>query len=315
MTTSSTTSFNLNRNQIIEEAFKLIGVLTPGRALTNYELQDAVISFNLMIKGWIAQGRYIWKTDEGVLFPVPSQGIYVLDGSSSNATNSYVTSTLNANVNSGATTIELVDATGFIVGYYIGIYTDNNTIFWTTISAISGTTITLTDALNQDCSSGNYVFAYQTNISRPEGIISATWRTLSSNSTYNDIPMQEISLLEYQQLTNKQTTGNPIMFYYNKQLTYGSVYLWPQPANTNGVFQFNYETQFYDAGIATDNPDFPVEWLETLIYNLAYRLAIKYRIGAERTAQIKEFADESFQNLEGYDRERYTSLFFQPNFY
>ncbi|QOR55476.1 MAG: hypothetical protein ULS35scaffold63_33 [Phage 33_17] len=311
MTTSGTNNFSLTRNEVIEKAYSKIGVKTPFRILTSEEMNDAVTYLNLIIKSLKADGRYLWKTAEGTLFLVPGQNSYLLNGSTSNATDNFSQTTLNADAISAATSIVVSDTTGFVVGYFIGIIQDNNTLFWSAITNIVGTTITIADPLTYSASTLNVVYTYQTKINMPQAIISARRR----NSSNFDTPMSQLSQLDYQYLVNKYNTGNPIQFYYDKQLTNGTIYVWPAPMDVTDIIKFTYEQMFDDAGGPTDTLDFPVEWTLFLIYELAIILAPDYGIGQDRKADLQQTRDSLFLNLEGYDRERYTSIKIQPDFY
>jgi hypothetical protein len=323
MTTSGTSTFILNRNEIVIAAFELLGLATEGRNITSYDMTIGVKSLNMMAKAWAAQGKYLWKSKFGYLFVVPNQASYTLDGVSSNVTENYVYTTLATNATSPTNSISITSASGMAVGYYIGIYLYNTTIeaneiFWTTISAISDTTITLTDNIPYDASSGTNVYSYQTNINFPIGVVSAERRYIggTTQQSIDDIRMEIVAQNKYDlQVQKFNNSGNPVWLYYNKQIDYGIINLWPTPSDSSIAIRFTYEEMFYDAGIATNTLDFPVEWTETIIYNLAWRLAVIYGIGKERKDDIKTIADQMFTDLEGYDRERYTSIQFEPNFY
>lgn len=323
MTTSGTNSFSMTRDEIITSAFQKLGIVTQGRGLSSYDLSLATNEFNLMIKSWAAVGKYLWKSKVGYLFLVPDQASYTIDGSSSNCTESYVYTTLASAASASATSISVTSASGMVVGYYIGIYlyntdTDLNEIFWTTISAISSTTITLADSLPYAASASANVYSYQTNINFPIGIVSAERRYINgtTDQAIYDIPMEIVAQNKYDlQVQKFNNSGNPLWLYYNKQISYGIINLWPTPSDAIYTIRFTYEQMFYDVGISTNTPDFPVEWLETLIYNLAWRLGITYGIGKERVDALREIGLEMLEKLEGYDRERYTTIQFEPNFY
>lgn len=320
MAVSGTNTFNLNRNEIIIKAYQLLGIATEGRSLTNYEVQLAVDVLNMMIKEWADKGRYLWKAHQGTLFLVYGQAEYVIDGASSNIayTDQYVQTSLSNSINSPSTSIEVDTVTGMTIGDYIGIYLTNtdsstNYLFWTTITAIdSGTlTVTIADSIPYDADSGNVVFAYPINVERPLAISQTYVQYTDSNSRY---PMEVISREEYfEEITQPTTISRPQELYYELELTDGKIFLWPTPSDVTQVVGFTFDQMFFDVGSATDNLDFPVEWLKAIYYNLAADLADFYGIGAERLSNLQQKAASLFQSLKGYDRERYTSLYFRPD--
>jgi hypothetical protein len=82
-------------------------------------------------------------------------------------------------------------------------------------------------------------------------------------------------------LGNKTSAGNPIQCYYNPQLDYGILSVFPVPATadaTNNVVTIYYQRPFDDFDISTDTPDFPQEWFDAVMYGLATRLAPEYGV-------------------------------------
>ena len=77
------------------------------------------------------------------------------------------------------------------------------------------------------------------------------------------------------------------------------------------LIKFTFSRTFEDYDEPLNTSDFPVEWLEAIITNLAYKLGKKYGIGAQRLAQIKEDAQTTKAIVEGWDREP-TSIYFAP---
>ena len=55
--------------------------------------------------------------------------------------------------------------------------------------------------------------------------------------------------------------------------------------------KFTYQPQFDIFKNNTDNPDFPPEWYETLVYNLASRLGGSYGMTASQPGPYKDTVD------------------------
>jgi hypothetical protein len=305
MTTSDTNQFNLTRNQIISMALERIGVKTLNRNPTNAEIEQGARFLNSMIKAWKNLGINLWKSEQGYLFTQPGQKSYKLDGTTAYATQEYSATALAADAIAGATSIVVDDVVGFSIGYFIVIAQDDNTNHFTTISNIVGTTITLAAPLTANATTDNYVYAFETKINRPEGInnwqafITPTQNVpgvIYSNNTYFNIPTPE-------------TPGIPNVLYYDKQLNFGTVHVWPVP-NVNTYFvRFTFQKQYDDFITANNTPDFPQEWLKALYLNLAYDLCGVY--GKTPDEVLKRDAHDSLEEAQGYDRED-TSIYFQP---
>ncbi len=308
MTVSNSTDFNLVTNQIVNLAYKRIGVLTDYRDLTAAQLQDGVMLLNVMIKSWIAKGNRLWKNKQGTLFVQPNQSSYVLDGVTDHATEEYVSTTTTADVASGIAIIPVTSVTGMTTGDNFGVVMDDGNIFWSTIQSINSLNVTLDDVLTDDVSEGAYVYSYTTKISRPEDVLNAQCRT----SPTTVLPMVIISKDTYRAITIKTNIGIPNRFYYDKQLDYGEIFLWQTPSSANYLIEFTFQKQLFDFDSATDDPDFPVEWLKPLFLNLADMLAgFNSVTDANFLSALKQEASEALAEAEGFDRE-VTSIYFEP---
>lgn len=309
MAVTQTNTFTLTKSEVIELAFARIGVISEGATLTDYQYSRGSTLLNTMIKSWLAKGFRLWKTERGYLFPDTSSNLYTLDGSTANATTTYTATTLSADASETDTTISVASATGFASTYFVGVVLDDNTIFWTTESGSpSGTTITLSDALTGDASSGNAVYVYQTKLGKLENIINAQ---VQMNTT-TKIPLQINSRDTYDSLSIPAVTGIPNKIYYNKQLDYGIIRLFPQPSSTNYIVNFTYQKQFYDMTNPTDNFDFPTEWLRALYLNLAVTLYGFYPIMEPDQSKILiAEAQDALQEVISFDDEN-TSIYSMP---
>jgi hypothetical protein len=74
MTTSGTSSFNLDLTEIVEEAFERVG----SELRTGYDLKTARRSLNLMFADWANRGINMWTFEQGSINLVPGQATYNL---------------------------------------------------------------------------------------------------------------------------------------------------------------------------------------------------------------------------------------------
>lgn len=149
------------------------------------------------------------------------------------------------------------------------------------------------------------------NTAKPLRIIQAYFHNGTSNV---DIPMIGLTRTQYNMLGNKTTEGYPVQYYYDPQISYGDLFLFPVPdANASAVGNYVrlvYQRPFEDFDASTDEPDFPQEWFEALKFNLALRLAPEYGLSTEQYSIIKNIAKETKDAaLSGGTEEG--SLFFQ----
>jgi hypothetical protein len=72
MTTSGTTGFNLNLNELVEEAFERCGA----ELRTGYDLRTARRSLNLLTIEWANRGINLWTIEQGSIPMVQGQIVY-----------------------------------------------------------------------------------------------------------------------------------------------------------------------------------------------------------------------------------------------
>lgn len=80
MTTSATYTFNDTRNEIIEDAAEMAGILDPeGGSLTQYQYAKFTKLLNRLIKAWMTDGLQIWKRKKISVSLVDSTASYTID--------------------------------------------------------------------------------------------------------------------------------------------------------------------------------------------------------------------------------------------
>lgn len=315
MTTSGNISFNLNTNQIVRTSLRKIGAISAGETPDNQTVQDATDQLNMLVKALVATGLHVWTETEATLFLQPNQIAYTLGGTTTDhATEEYTATYLTAAAASGATSITVESATGFGSGYQVGVVVDDGTISWSAQSgAASGSTITLATALTDAASNGAAVYVYESDIVRPLRVVSGRRFAFSSPPT-NGIStmMSPFSRIDYRNQPNKETTGTITQYFYDPRggaNTQGIMYVWPAPSNVSSAMKFTWWRPIQDFTAAGDTPDLPTEWLDALVWNLAYKMAPEYDCPPQRYSMLKEQAALSLDLVMGWDREPESYLF------
>lgn len=314
MTTSGNTTNTLACLEIITDALAILRVGVGGEPLADEDAQDARRSLNLMVKAWQADGLHLWIKSEGVLFLANGQSSYGLGaGSTDHAAlaSGVVQTALAADALSGAMAVTVGSASGIANSATIGIELSDGTLHWTTVSHTpSGVTVRLADAIPTAASEDGVVYAYATPILRPARILSARRRDATS---VIDVPVTILERPDYFDQPNKTNAATPTMVYYDPQLVMGRMYVWSAPQIETDTIRFTFERPLEVFSALTDTADLPDEWLETLTYNLAYRLAPKHRFPMDERALLRTDALVMKDKLMGFDRE-YGSVFVQPDF-
>lgn len=122
------------------------------------------------------------------------------------------------------------------------------------------------------------------------------------NRGSNDIPMFRMSREEYFDLPNKTITGYPTQFYYDRQRSGGTLYVWPAPDATAGTLKFTYRRIIMDVDASNNDLDLPQEWYDAIIFGLAKRLAgHAWLLGTEDGKRVMVEAERSYMVVKGFD--------------
>ena len=313
MATSGSTSFTLSALKVIERAFAKIDVKVAEQPLQADELQDGIDSLNLMIKAWGAQGLHLWTKDEGVLFLDAGKTDFNLGATGDEACqfDDFIGTTSTSAKIATDTIIDVVDSGGMVIGDKIGVELDDDTRHWTTISTVdSSIQVTLTDALPSASKSGSTIFTFTDLITRPQRVLSCRRKKFGQD---NEIPVLSWSRDEYFNQVNKLSRGTVVNCYYSPELNNGRMYVWQTASSVNDLLRFTFERPMQDLLIGDDNLDIPNEWLEAVIYGLAFRLADDYNTPLAKADRIGQKANNFLDDLLGWDEEM-ESLNLQPDF-
>ncbi len=315
MAVSSSSNYSLNRDAIITEALQIAGVVGEGGTPNANQLTDCSRTLNVLAKDWVADGLHMWKNEAVVIFPVAGQIKYTLKSGGDRACllSDYVKTELNGNHSSGATSLTVDSTTGMTASDVIGVEEDDGTLTWTTIVSVdSSTTLTITAGLGSACADNNNVYTYTTVIAeKPVSVIKAYLKQDDGTS----IPVDMITNSEYQELSDKDTTGSITQLWYEPKLTSMEINVWqpPSTSNINEVLICVCQFMVYDFDAAGDDMDFPIEWGRALIWNLAEDLCEKYQQDSPKMNRIMTKAAYLKQRVDEYDIEL-GSIYLQPDY-
>jgi len=293
MTTSGTSSFDLDFSELAEEAWE-----RAGREMrSGYDLRTARRSMNLMTVEWQNRGINMWTIDQGAFTMTPGQNTYALP-----------TDTIDL--------LEHVIRTGA---------NDSSTQFDLTISRISVSTYaSIPNKITQ-------ARPIQVWVQRLSGQISPTSSTLTTtiNSTATTIVLSSVvglpttgfikldnEIINYGYITGttlyncfrgqanttaaSHTAGAAV---YNPNLP--AVTVWPTPDDSQ-TYQFLYwrMRRIQDSGTGVNTADINFRFLPCLVAGLAYYIAMKVPELMERLPMLKQAYDEQFDLAAGEDREK-----------
>lgn len=139
-------------------------------------------------------------------------------------------------------------------------------------------------------------------------VLDAVWRRLSGLQQ-QDRTMTRMSVKEWAQTANKNTTSLPSRYWINRTVP-PVMTIWPVPTE-DGTLVYWKLRRIEDAGNYTNNMDVPTRFLPAMVSGLAYYLAIKTQGADQRIPILQAEYERQFKLASDEDRER-ASLFLLP---
>lgn len=128
----------------------------------------------------------------------------------------------------------------------------------------------------------------------------------------DDSPLEIISWYDYQAISDKSSTGDP----WKVALKPGNtplLYVYPIPTTSRTLYYLGVcRAQDWDS--ASAGADFPVSFMEALIYGLAERLAPEYRLSLNERTLLAAQAADAFRKAKRGDSAHVTGNFVEGAF-
>ena len=302
MSTSGTTTFNLDLNNLIEEAFERCGT----ELRTGYDMRTARRSLNLLTVEWANRGINLWTIEQGQVAMVTGQGIYPIP----------------------VNTIDLLDT---VIRQNNGVASNQIDI---NISRISESTYS---TIPNKLTTGRPIQMW---FNRQSGQSNSTavYLAQSINSTDTSITVSDASNLpiggfvkiDNETISYANVIGNVLTNCYRGQngttavghtasptnlLTVQnlpSISVWPTPDAGGGPYTFVYWRlrRIQDAGSnGSVEPDIPFRLLPCMVAGLAFYMAQKLPDGQARVQFLKQEYEEQWLMASTEDREKAASRF------
>ena len=293
MTTSGTAAFNLDLNELVEEAFERAG----SELRTGYDLRTARRSLNLMFADWANRGVNMWTFEQGTITLTPGLATYALPvdtvdllehvirtGANSVATQADLTIT-RISVSTYATIPNKLQQARPIQVWYQRLDGQTSSVGTTLSGGISATDTTITLTSTAGLGTNGFVLI---------GSETVQYGAISGNQLINCFRGQNGTTAA------AHLTGVAV---YPQNLP--SVTVWPTP-DSSQTYQFVYwrMRRIDDAGGGIRTMDVPFRFLPCMVAGLAYYLALKIEGGAERLPVLKQQYDEAWQLASDEDREK-----------
>jgi len=294
--TTGTAAFNLDVNDLIEEAFERCGQ----ELRTGYDFRTARRSLNLLTIEWANRGINLWTIEQGQINLYPYQSIYALPIDTIDLLDQ-VTRTgvgqnqqdININRISESTysTIPNKNAQGRPIQVWINRQSGESNAVTATLGGDIDSTITTIPitGISQLGSAGfikigNETISYSA-INGTDLVYcgrGANGTTATSHTAGDAITVQNLPCINIWPTPNQGSVGDP---YY--------------------TFVYWRMRRVQDTGTGVKNQDIPFRFLEAMVAGLAYKLAMKLPdVDPNRVMALKAEYDNQFQLAADEDREK-----------
>ena len=299
MTTSGLTSFNLDLNDMVEEAFERAG----SELRTGYDLRTARRSLNLLFADWANRGVNMWTFEQNTITLVTGQPTYALPDDTVDLLDHVIRTNANVPTNQADLTITRISmptyatipnklTQGRPIQVWVQRLTGNSNALTGTVQA----TITATDTTIPVTSLVGIPTA---------GFIQIGTELIGYNETApaaDGNPAYLYNCTRGQDGTTAaaHTTGATMSLVQKNSIT-----VWPTP-NPGQTYQFVYwrMRRIQDAGGGTKTMDVPFRFVPCLAAGLAYYIALKVPEGLQRLDVLKQQYDEAWDRAAGEDQEK-----------
>ena len=300
MTTSGTTSFNLDLNEMVEEAFERAG----SQLRTGYDLRTARRSLNLLFADWANRGVNMWTFEQNTITLTQGQPTYALPDDTVDLLDHVIRTNANQINNQADLTITRIS-----VSTYATIpnkLTQGRPIqVW--VQRLSGSESLLAGTLQAGISATATTIPVTSLAGVPTaGFIRIGTELIGFNQTQpaeNGNPAYLLNCTRGQDNTTAAAhLVSAAIYAVQKQ----SITVWPTPDSAY-TYQFVYwrMRRIQDAGTGgTKTMDVPFRFVPCLAAGLAYYIALKVPEGLSRLDILKAQYDEAWNNAANEDQDR-----------
>lgn len=310
-----TESFVLSKTvgDLVKEALRDARIIAQEQSISDADFQNGLDALNNVSKLWQTKGVHLWLQERAVLPLIVGQKKYTLgpSGAKCGTESTFYNTTLSAAEASGQTVLSVASVSNMVSAQNIGIELDDGTRQWTTIGSVGSSTVTVDDALTGAAASGNTVYFYTTQISKPLRIYNVMYS--SSLGTGDETPAERWSRQEYMMQPDKDSQGTVVQWYYNPKSTDGDFYVWQTASNVDSALKFDYREQLSAYTSSSDTLSIPEEYYIPLKWGIAADVGPSYGVPDQRQLLLERKAEQTLELALDNDAED-DSVLIQPDF-
>jgi len=299
MTTSGLTTFNLDLNDMVEEAFERAG----SEMRTGYDLRTARRSLNLLFADWANRGVNMWTFEQNTITLVAGQPTYALPDDTVDLLDHVIRTSANVPTNQSDLTITRISVSTYAT-IPNKLTTGRPIQVW--VQRLTGGANLLTGTLQAAITATDTTIPVTSLVGIPTaGFIQIGSELIGYNET---APAANGNPAYLYNCTRGQDGTTAAAHAINAAMTLvqkNSITVWPTP-NPGQTYQFVYwrMRRIQDAGGGTKTMDVPFRFIPCLAAGLAYYIALKVPEGLQRLDVLKQQYDEAWERAAGEDQEK-----------
>jgi hypothetical protein len=291
MSTSGLSVFNLDVNDIIEEAFERCGL----ELRTGYDSRTARRSMNLLSMEWANRGINLWTVEQGLIPMVTGQAMYPLPVETVDLMdmvirqNNGTTNQIDINISRIAEPTYMSIPTKLAQGRPIQVYINRQSGMENLSTALVAATVSATDTTITLTSTAKLASAGFVKI----GTETISYPNINGNQLINCARGQNNTTAAAHAISDTVTVQN-----------LPCINVWPTPNAPGDQYTFVYYRlrRMQDAGNGVNEQDIPFRMLPALIAGLAFQISIKK--APERSMGLKAEYEEQWMMASTEDRDK-----------
>lgn len=291
MSTSGLSIFNLDLNDIIEEAFERCGL----ELRTGYDFRTARRSMNLLSMEWANRGINLWTVEQGLIPMVTGQAMYPLPIETVDLMdmvirqNNGTTNQIDINISRIAEPTYMSIPTKLAQGRPIQVYINRQSGMENLSTALVAATVSATDTTITLTSTAKLASAGFVKI----GTETISYPNISGNQLINCARGQNNTTAAAHAISATVTVQN-----------LPCINVWPTPNAPGDQYTFVYYRlrRMQDAGNGVNEQDIPFRMLPALIAGLAFQISVKK--APERAMALKAEYEEQWLMASTEDRDK-----------
>ena len=309
MSTSGASTFNLDLNNIVEEAFERCGL----ELRTGYDLKTARRSMNLLSMEWANRGINLWTVEQQTIalntgqaiYPLPVDTVDIMDAVIRTQSGSQYNQ-VDINISRIAEPTYMSIPNKLATGRPIQMYVNRQS------GMSNATSITLNGAIN--ATDTTITLSSTANLASV-GFIKIDNETIS----YTNVDPSTNQLINCWRGQNNTTAASHISGAAITVQNLPCINLWPTPNPPGDQYTFVYYRlrRMQDAGAGGSfEQDVPFRFIPCMIAGLAYQIAMKKpEVAPDRIMMLKQDYEQQFQLAADEDRDKASVRFVPRNMF